>query len=536
MKKILIYILLSTAIFAGGTGITLEPIINIKHQKPITSLLNTNNYIITHSKYESKLKIWDKKTIKLIKTFDNIKLSSDLYLNNNIIYFHNTTVLYLIDLETLSIKPHPIEMQYDLETVMVGDIKYDNKHIFVPFFRASRFDNPHFLFGYYKMKLKYIFHAYMPIKNKYLLSSDIERADLDDVKWSKDNKAIFFKYNNLWYKFFLNKEVSVDYMSDIKKDIYKNINQYTNYKVKTKLYEVKDNNFYEPKKELFNINYKNNPKNKPFTTVKYGSDYAKIMLNNKAIFKAPMGGRLAPDSYFQNSFYTTNKGHIITSGFIGWEINPDSTYSYPSGYFFFVFNKYGDLLRMIKRLNEYKVDKKYTTDIFNSDEYHKYITDENAQKINNSNLKVYNNKNYIVWGNHIEFLDDDFKTTKIFTYPIYDKNNPNQQFEIINKVLYIDEVDNEIKVYFDNNSIMYFDKNTTEYLETEYFMDYDTSITIYEDPINVENTHLISTKGDYEKFLHFKDYKTDKISISNINIKSNINEKLANELEDIVLD
>lgn len=68
MKKIsLILLLHSTFIFANSN---LKVMVNQKHTKPINLMAKTDKYVITYSKEEAILKIWDKKD-KLIKSFTN---------------------------------------------------------------------------------------------------------------------------------------------------------------------------------------------------------------------------------------------------------------------------------------------------------------------------------------------------------------------------------------------------------------------------------------------------------------------------------
>jgi hypothetical protein len=258
-----------------------------------------------------------------------------------------------------------------------------------------------------------------------------------------------------------------------------------------KLYQAKNN------KLFFDIKYKNHPKSFPYTTAINECGNTNILLNNKPIYNGVAGcGSCCPDSKFANSFYTTNKGHIITNGYIGWTINPDDIDTPASGFYFFVFDKNGKLLRRIERLTKSK-EKVYIDEEITGQE-----------KINDSNLKIFNDQNYIIWSNKLEMLDDDFNTIKTFHYPSFDEYDTEESDSkiITNDVVFIEKTDKNLKVYFEDNSILYFYIDFTKYSKTEYFFENGSSVIVeaHNHYGDIEYT-LISGNGDYQEYIHYID-------------------------------
>jgi len=89
MKRItLILLLLSTFIFANTN---LKIMVNQKHTKPINLMAKTDKYVITYSKEEAILKVWDKKSDRLVKEFTNVNslLEVTVLKNTLFLFFKN---------------------------------------------------------------------------------------------------------------------------------------------------------------------------------------------------------------------------------------------------------------------------------------------------------------------------------------------------------------------------------------------------------------------------------------------------------------
>jgi hypothetical protein len=479
IMQIIILILLFISSLFGGTGLATKLVINQKHQKPINLYINSEKYLFTYSKEEILLKVWHLKTLKLVKEFKKIYDVQKLLLYKDKLHIIGTHNLRYIDLNFDGLGMYSYydtqdEFDYEEKAFLIKNTKIINDFLYIPFHTREQY-SPKSSVGFLKIDTTQNGSDKM---NEYVDKNYVSNYPDHVSNYIKDvSKLYIHNSGNL---------MLIEDEKNIPQDLPRVLELNSH-----KLYQAKNNKLY------FDIKYKNNPKNFPYTTAINECGNTNILLNNKPIYNGVAGcGSCCPDSKFVNSFYTTNKGHIITTGYIGWTITPDYRYTPPSGFYFFVFDKNGKLLRQIEKITKPKIET--------------YIDDEitNQEKINDSNLKIFNDQNYIIWGNKLEMLDEDFKTIKTFKYPSFDEYDieGSDSKIITNDVVFIEKIDKKLKVYFEDNSILYFDIESTEYSKTEYFFENGSSVVVeaHNDYGYIEY-ELINGNGDYQEYIHYID-------------------------------
>jgi hypothetical protein len=427
------------------------PKINEYHYKDINILAKTDEFIITYSKEEALVKIWDKKTNKFLKNFENIFHLRELTLINNVIYFtHGPRVKF----SKIDLKKFTLENLFENKVGMyIGDLILTDESI-VFAYKSFRYS-----VMYFKYDLKNT-----TIEDRFIFS--VGGASLPkDFKISKNKQLVYLK-DLEWYEINLNeKKIGSTLPGKTKPIKFKKIvsslllsNKYPVYNIEEK---QNSSRYYQSQNKFIkNIDIRKHDYNskKLFITAKTdfinNDQYDILFLTNKTftnknIYSQFHFGGASFGCYFEDSKITTVKEKIIV------EYNCEGT----TGDKYFIFDDMGKLHRKIGKQTPYS-------------------------KLNTDTLRIYDNKNYIVNNNFIEVLDDNFKTIKIL------ENTFSKRVENI-KV-------NKIEVFFQNNVIMYYDLNTEEYLYTKYIFDKDTYVIVLKEG-------FIDGKGNFQDYLHFID-------------------------------
>lgn len=453
------------------------PKINEVHMAESGNVINYNNYIIT---YSNNLKIWDRVSNKLIKTFDiNIKNSR---ISNNKFFFITADTFGYVDLKDLFIKKLDTNLSsstkmplfaYDGKTANnVGNtnfsgIYYKNSKIIVPF--SSSFSYNFLTYGYVSYDLK----------NENLdrnLFLPLYKSDWHDAKYEFSEKldAIYINpgENSLagdnWYKIDKNFKQEPFFFEDEKtlnnlrvKNIKLNVNDFLFSDLGNDFYSqdiIKNNNFFIPKRE----------ENKMLSV-----DQSKILFNDA--FKIDVE---RSEDNFVRLFLINKKTNKKTKILERADIHGASfscSFSEPI--------VYGDFLRInfddeiCPASTSYLVSKEGM-----------FLTEMTSGLVN------FGTNYFKIENAYIKLLNKDFQTIKKYK-------------QYTSDVINVEIKDNKVIVSSSNNQIMYYDYETQELLYTEYKIDKDTQITVLKEG-------FIDGKGDFEKHLHFLDDKNKVYTIN----------------------
>jgi len=428
----------------------IKTVVNQKHYQSINLLFQLQTKTITYSLKDSFLKIWDKKNKKLLKEFSNLNNIENFYVVSNNLFFWSDNNLYKITLDELK--------KYKLISNMrpIGDLIVYGDYLIIGLNTElhNKYNGVNLLLYNYKTLENSIYEVYScPWTNcvyNFFLYKPV--PNIVYIQVNEEWKKILRNENDRIVK--LNSSIEKSVLSDAK--VYKvSSEEYPYMYVLNKKYEIIQD-------------YNNNPKQSHSIQAINETDNTCIIFNNKKIHCAvATGGSGAYDSEFTNAIYTTNKGKIIVSAFIGTTIGMGDEYfdkeGYEkSGYYFYIIEQDGTLLRKIKLKNMFPIQ----------------------DKINKDKLKIYNDQNYIVSKDIIEVLDDNFKTIN------YLKDTISEDVELIEKK------DNKIIVYYKGNIKQYFDLKDTKFIFTKYIFSTDSWI-------NITPEGFFSGQGNFKEYIHF---------------------------------
>lgn len=437
--------------------------INEKHDSAILKFVveYKDRYTIT---YAGNLKIWDRKTKKLVKKIE-VNIDKMIIIGNKMFYINKQEFSYI----NLDLMTKKILWTFSNSIDGFSDIVKKGDYLILPIFLNN---NLYADIGYFKFNLKN-----EKISQESLFTAYKFYAEVLNYNLSKDMSSLYLSIINnedqkkKWYKLPKGYDAPAFWNGDNTleiKNIKTNINDFLFTEPTTSIYEndyLKKNDFFQTK----SIKSINQFKNRIY-------DIRKINTYSKK-YKLQIDFN---ESSNMDLIYLINKETNKKTKLLETQNMPSSLGCY---YNLFEDKKYENLI--INQICELVIG------------YNKlYLVSKEGKFLSEftSSMVKFDNNYFNIKNAYIELLDKKFQTIKKYRQYTAD-------------VAFIEIKNHKLIVYSSNNQIVYYDYETQDLLYTKYIFDKNTEITVLKEG-------FIDGKGDFEKYVHFID---DKYNVYTIN-------------------
>lgn len=453
--------------------LTIYPKINEKHTGDTLKFVAEyeDKYTIT---YAENLKIWDKKTKKLVKTIEE-NIEKMVIVENKMFYTGPNVFGYISLDDFTNIKL--IQEKYDEsdERIYFVDIIIDKDKIILPYISASYVSSTNIYYKIYDLKTNKLIETSKTFSGTSFITG--YNPEIEDAIFSKDFSNIYlYTYTDngetaKWHLVKANQEFKFDNPVKIKEDI-KNLLLPSSNRM---IYQVDD----LKKDEDFIVNF--NKKN--VSTVEkiinklipfnFASDIDFIGTNKDFYFESEI-----EDGYFKNGKYVEDKETLfLINNKTSQKVNVLSRKPYllvKAGCYFY---------KTATPLEEHLIAS-YYSEVCPANTFYIISKEGKLLRTISPDLVKFGNNYFDIQNEYLEVLDKNFQTIK--------------KYKLSSKVIDNVEIkDNKVIVYSDNQ-IVYYDYQTQEVLYTKYVFGKDTEITVLKEG-------FIDGKGDFEKYVHFID-------------------------------